>query len=169
MMLAGNPRLRNVSPETIEHRWQMLHIACADEEELVPDATEIDDRCVTRTIETIEKLGGERSKPVIWILGDDAAQKMASWVRYEKIPHKASLLVLKRTNVCLERVCSDFQLVDNPVDLAREAGRIYVLRDPVLDISATTIRNKISNQQSVARWLHPGVLAYIIDMHLYQT
>lgn len=169
MMLAGNPRLRKTSPETIEHRWHMLQIACAEEDELVPDDTELHDDCATRTVETVEKLGGERDKPVIWVLGDDAAKNMASWVRYETIRRKASLLILKRTNVCIERVSRDFAPVDDPVELVREAGRIYVFRNPVLDISATTIRNKISQHESVARWLHPGVLAYIIDTHLYQA
>ena len=169
MMLAGNPRLRKAAPEEIEHRWQMLQIACADVEKLVPDDTEMHDTSATRTVETIEKLGGDRHRPVIWVLGDDAAVNIANWIRYETIRQKASLLILKRANVRLEKVSRDFELVDAPVELAFEAGRIYIYRDSVLDISATKIRNKISQNESVARWLHPGVLAYIIDTHLYQT
>ena len=169
MMLAGNPRLRKSSPETIEHRWRMLQIACADEQRLVPDDTEMHDKGATRTIETIEKLGGERTRPVIWVLGDDAAVNMASWIRYETIPRKASVFIQKRTNICLEQVLSDFELVDNPVELAKRAGRIYISSEPVLNISATIIRTKISQRKPVDRWVHSGVLTYIIERHLYQA
>ena len=169
MMLAGNPRLRKSSPESIEHRWRMLQIACADEAQLVPDNTEMHDRCSTRTIETIEKLGGECTKPVIWVLGDDAAANMESWIRYETIRQKASVFIHKRTDVHLERLLSDFELVENPLKIASKAGQIYISRDPVLDISATTIRAKISQREPVDRWLHPGVLTYIIERHLYQA
>ena len=169
MMLAGNPRLRDESPEAIQHRWHMLQLACAQEANLIPDATEIHDIAPTRTIETIEKLGGERDKPVIWALGDDAAVSLPRWVRYETLRLKASIFILKRTNVCLAPVYDGFQMVNQAVDLALEAGRLYVSTCPVLDISATTIRNKILQQKSVDCWLHPEVLAYIIDKQLYQA
>lgn len=169
MMLAGNPRLRDESPESNKHRWHMLQLACADEVNLIPDATELQDRCATRTVETIEKLGGDRDKPVIWVLGDDAAVNMPRWVRYDTLRQRASILILKRTNVCLAAVFDDFQMVDQASDLALEAGRVYISQKPVLDISATTIRNNISQKKSVNRWLHPDVLTYIIDKHLYRT
>ena len=168
-MLAGNPRLRDESPESINHRWHMLQLACADEVNLIPDATELQDRCATRTVETIEKLGGDRDKPVIWILGDDAAVNMPRWVRYDTLRQRTSILILKRTNVCLAAVFDDFQIVDQASDLALQAGRVYISQKPVLDISATTIRNNISQKKSVNRWLHPDVLTYIIDKHLYRT
>lgn len=169
MMLAGNPRLRDDSPESIQHRWNMLQLACAKEMNLVPDDTEMHDTGPTCTVETIEKLGGEREKPVIWALGDDAAASLPRWVRYETLRRKASVFILKRTSVCLARVYEDFSMVNRPIDLALEAGRIYVSQKSVSDISATTIRHKISQRKSVTRWLHPDVLAYIIDTHLYQT
>lgn len=169
MMLAGNPRLRDGSPESTEHRWRMLQLACAEEINLIPDATETHDGGATRTIETIEKLGGNRNNPVIWAIGDDAAANMPRWVRYESLPLKSSIFIFKRTDVCLAQIYRDFALVNHPTDLALEAGRIYVTRNPVIDISATTIRSRISQGTSVRHWLHPEVLAYIIDKHLYRT
>lgn len=168
-MLAGNPRLRDEFPEAIQHRWQMLQLACAAEVNLIADATEMHDMGSTRTIETVEKLGGRPDKPVIWALGDDAAASLPRWVRYDALRLKASFFVLKRTNVCLAPVCDDFQMVDHASDLAAEAGRVYISQSPVLDISATTIRNKISQNKPVNRWLHPEVLAYIIDKQLYRA
>ncbi len=169
MMLAGNPRLRDGSPESIEHRWRMLRLACEEEINLIPDSTETHDGGATRTIETIERLGGNRNKPVIWVLGDDAASNMPHWVRYESLPLKSSVFILKRTDVCLTQIYRDFELVKHPTDLALEAGRIYVSRNPVIDISATRIRSGISQGKSVGHWLHPEVYTYIIDMHLYRT
>lgn len=169
MMLAGNPRLRDETPEAMQHRWEMLQLACASEVNLIPDATEMHDIGPTSTIKTIEKLGGQHDKPVIWALGDDAAASLPQWVRYDTLRLKASVFILKRTNVCLAPVYDDFQVVDHATDLAFEAGRAYVAQIPVLDISATTIRNKISRQKSVNRWLHPEVHAYIIDKQLYRA
>ena len=169
MMLAGKPRLRDDLPTSIQHRWHMLQLACADEPNLLPNATETNGDGATRTIETIEKLDGASDRPVIWALGDDAASNMPRWIRFEAIRLKASILVMVRTKACLATVRREFELVNLPVNLTCEAGRMYVAEDPVLDISATTIRNEIRNGKSVERWLHPDVLAYIIDMHLYQT
>ena len=169
MMLAGNPRLRGASPESTQHRWHMLQLACADELNLIPNDSEIYGHRATRTIETIEKLGGERDRPVIWALGDDAARNMPRWIRYEALRLKSSIFILNRTNACLTRICHDFEPVNRPTDLALLAGRLYVSQAPVLDVSATTIRREISHRKSVKQWLHPEVLAYIIDTHLYGT
>ena len=169
MMLAGNPRLRDASPESIQHRWHMLRLACADDVNLIPNDAETHGNRSTRTIETVEKLGGARNRPVIWALGDDAALNMPHWIKYETLRLKSSFFILKRTNACLSQVYQDFELVKVPLDLAQQAGRIYISSDPVLDVSATTIRSNIFDRKSVKQWLHPNVLAYIIDTHLYQT
>lgn len=170
MMLAGYPRLRDNSPESIAHRWHMLRLACADERNLIPNASETCGERATQTIETIQKLGGVADRPVIWALGDDAAANMPRWIQFETIREKASILVLNRTKACLAPVRQAFELVKHPTDLARKAGRMFVIEEPGLDVSATTIRNEIRKEKkSVESWLHPDVLSYIIDMHLYRT
>lgn len=169
MMLAGNPRLRDSAPVSSQHRWHMLQLACAGEVNLIPDNTEIQTDVETHAIDTVEKLGGESKKPVILALGDDAAAQLRRWVRYESIRLKTSIIILKRTNACLRSVYHDFEIVDVPNDLFVQGGRIYVSTEPVVEISASTVRDRIRQRKSVDRWIHPAVYAYIIDTHLYQT
>ena len=169
MMLAGKPRLRTELPASTRHRWHMLELACREQSTLVPDDTELASMHETQTASTVESLGGAPDKPVIWVLGDDAAVGMQSWIRYQSLREMTSLYVLTRNNVRLDSIRKDFIEVFNPNELSNAGGRIYVCNEPVPDISATSIRNSLMRGESVERWLHPAVFAYIIEEHLYQA
>ncbi|MEI7504104.1 MAG: hypothetical protein WCJ61_12555, partial [Paludibacter sp.] len=53
-----------------------------------------------------------------------------------------------------------------------EVADIYpqmkLLSSPIYDISSTEIREYISQKKDVSQWLHPSVLQFIKDNHLYQ-
>ena len=167
MMLAAQPRLRGDTAATIQQRWHMLQLACANESCLTPDDSELQMSGETRTIDTVEHLGGTKSQPVIWILGDDAAAKLHHWVRYDDLREKTSMFVFNREGTDLTEVRNDFILVKDPLTLGNTAGQMHVSDHKVLDISASMIRQHFREERDVARWLHTDVLAYIIERNLY--
>ena len=147
----------------------MLQLACQGESNLLPDSSEMDVGGAASTIDTVEHLVDTTGHPVIWALGDDAAANLRRWVRYDDLKKKASMFVLKRTGVDLNTICRDFEMLDEPRQLAIRGGGIFVSTHKVLDISATSIRLRIRQCQGLNNWLHPDVYDYIIDKHLYTT
>lgn len=169
MVLAGQPRLRTNIPKDLSHRWQMLQLACATEPRLIPDATEMRSDGETRTIDTLEKLGGTSTNPVILVLGDDTAVNLNQWARFDELSSKASLFVLKRLGLTLRSLANQFELSSEPQELAISSGRMYITKEAVSSISSTEIRAKLLQRDAVKSLLHTDVFDYIIDKDLYHT
>ena len=167
MMLAARPRLRSAVQATNDQRWDMLNLACNEEELLIPDASELRISGVTRTIDTVTRLDGKPESPVVWILGDDAASQLPGWVRYGELREKTSFFLFRRTGTDLTKLQSDFEIVAEPLALAKKSGRLYVSDYQTLSISATEIREHCAEGSVPKVLLHRGVWDYIIQHNLY--
>lgn len=150
-------------------RWKMLQLACADEPKLQPDALEMQSEGETRTILTVEQLGGSARTPVVLVLGDDTAKNLSEWTRYEELNSKSSLLILKRSGDTMNSIAKEFDLVADPRELALSSGRMYITNQCVLQVSSTAIRARLERRESAKSLLHPDVYNYIIDKDLYQV
>ena len=169
-MLAPNPRLRSNRPTAIEHRSNMLNLACAGERYLVPDLSEVHSRQdETRTVDTVTRLGGTATHPVIWILGDDVAVNLKDWVRYDELRTRTSFFLIRRTNSDLKELEDDFEFVDEARLLVQKSSRIFISRTQMPVISSTKVRSESLNSNLVGQWLHPDVEDYIIKLSLYKS
>lgn len=169
MLLAARPHLRKGTPAPLEDRWHMLQLACEQEPALVADDTEIRLTGKVSSIDTVEALGGRRERPVIWILGDDAAIKLPRWIGYERLTQAISIFVYQRTNEDLTSLATDFIPSNSALGLCIEAGQMFVSSQPVLDISASAIRCKARQRIPIEHDLHPDVYAHIMNNHFYQA
>ncbi len=88
------------------------------------------------------------------MIGSDNAVIFNEWKDYRKLLETYPVFVYPRTGF-------DFQTV------AQKYPRMQLLNTPLYDISSTEIRAKIKDNQNASEWLHPSVLAYIQENHLY--
>ena len=183
LLLSARPGHRAEPQATVEQRWQMLRLACADDGRLSPDDTEI--RRAARqgrpsyTVETLEELREQQPRAVLaWVIGSDAYRELMTWHRWREVLGLTNLVVLHRPGTPL-------QLADELDALTRErrlaqppqqpSGGVLVLEATMRDVSSTTIRQALAaaGRQSsghcaaVADLLPPAVYTYIIEHHLY--
>jgi nicotinate-nucleotide adenylyltransferase len=137
-----------------EHRWTMTQLAVAG-----VSYFEADDREVTRDgwTYTVDTLREYPDDDLFLIVGSDAAAGIPTWHRPDVLLELAQLAVVPRPGT------------DRSAVEAALPGGFHWLGGPELDLSSTTLRNRVAAGDTI-RFLVPDlVAAYIEDHGLYSS
>ena len=182
MLLSARPGHRGATGASATQRWEMLKLACADDGRLVPDDTEL--RRAERlgrpsyTVETLEELrAGAADASLAWVVGSDAYRELTEWHRWREVFDLANLVVLHRpgAELSLSEPLESLTHERRATRLEARAGQVLVLDAPMLDVSATAVRERLAGRTQdeprdttqVADLLPPAVYTYIKEHHLY--
>jgi len=163
-MPAGQPWLKTeriITPA--EHRLQMLRLALAGQTGFRISEMEIQRPGPTYTIDTINQLKKDLNAEdeLFFILGQDILMQLPQW-------HEASALV----QLCY-LVAAPRPGVKKPDLKALElkipgiTQRVMLLKEPMIDISATDIRERVARGLSVRHLVPEPVNRYIKEQRLY--
>lgn len=139
------------------HRLAMLRRATASNDDFVVSDVEIVREGVSYTVDTVRFLKEAHAQHTFFlVMGGDMFVDFPSWRKPDEIAAHVSLIVYARPNADLSSVPARY----------RKAARI--VETPLLDISGTDIRRRMSSGRS-CRYLVPDeVLCYIQDHSLYR-
>ena len=159
------------------HRVAMLQLAVADCDELVVDTREVARDAPSYMVDTLLSLREEVSSDIPFVLGmgADAFADLHTWHRWLQLFEFASIAVFQRpgaravTDAGLLAQMEKRTLQDASGVNAVANGAIVFLATPVLEISATDIRERLSRRRSAQFLLRESVHTYIHQHHLYQT
>jgi nicotinate-nucleotide adenylyltransferase len=162
-------------------RLAMLRLAVTEFPGLVVDDRELRRAGKSYTVDTLTDLRRDYpDQPLLLLLGADAFGGLPTWHRWRELFALAHLVVVERPGVDLEASLPTpllaiwrERLVADPASLfSRPAGAILMQGIAPLDVSATTIRERIAKGGGGAEMggglLPPAVLAYIELHHLYR-
>lgn len=174
MILSARPGHRSAPVASLNHRWCMLKIACRSEPGLVPDDTEMKRCAPSYTVDTLLSIRAEHpGQSIAWTLGSDAFTGLPSWHRWQDVLSLTNLVLLARPGAD-DLTGGDADLVGlleshRVNDLHdRPAGGVLVLKDiPLLNTSATEVRERLTKHLSVESLVPPAVAAYITEHDLY--
>ena len=170
-----SPPHRAAPVATPAQRLAMLELATAGNTGFACDGRELVRGGRSYTIETLEPLRRESgTRPLCFIMGMDAFSRINTWRRWTALLDCAHIIVVDRPGK--EPRFDDREVAKLFVEHAaacpdalnaQPAGRILKLDAPLLDISATHIRELIAAGRS-PRWLLPDtVIDYIGKEKLY--
>ena len=176
LLPAGTPPHRKPPQATTKQRLEMLRLAQTEFPKL-----EIDDRETRRSgpsymADTLQELRGEYPyRPLLLVIGQDAANHLHSWFHWEQLFSLAHIVVLTRPGAKTEyprelarqiqpRLSSNVQQL-----LHSQAGAVLHLEVESIDISATIIKSVIRLGRSPKSMLPGAVLDYIHENRLYLT
>lgn len=111
------------------------------------------------TIDTVHSLRAQGYKEVSWLIGADMLMLLPMWHRSRELIHEADMLVMNRPGCVIEweKLPKEFRALEaNLVDA------------PLVDISATDIRERIRAGKSVVGLLPEPVIRYIDEKGLYR-
>lgn len=171
MVLAARPGHREDPHAPVEHRWAMLQLACAEHEGLIADDIELQRRGISYTIDTVSEIHARGDIPC-WILGQDAFATLPSWHRWQALLDVCNLVVVIRPGderdepEALQNLCRQHEVTS--FDASR-VGQIFRLQAPMLEISATQVREQLATQGASPHLLADPVYTYITQHKLYQT
>lgn len=149
VLAAQSPHKTTASPASAAARWRMLEAAIAQEEGFSASRIEIDRPPPSYSIATVEQLrGANPDAEFFFLIGEDNLAQLPHWHRFEELNRLVQFLVLDRSGATPE-------------------DRYPIVRRKI-DISATTIRNRVASGRSI-RYLVPEAVEEIIRReNLYQ-
>jgi nicotinate-nucleotide adenylyltransferase len=134
-------------------RWAMCRLAAAEAAYMVADDTEMRRSGPTYTIDTIDTIGSE----VVLILGADTAAGIPTWHRWEEVVERAHIAVVPRRGT-------------TEAEIRSAIGSSYTMLEmPVIDLSATQIRDHVRAGRRPRFLVPDSVLEYIVRNSLYRN
>jgi nicotinate-nucleotide adenylyltransferase len=178
---AALPNLRARPGTEAQHRLQMVRLAVQGNPRLAVDDRELRREGTSYTVDTLAELRSElgAAAPFYLILGADAFVRLRAWSRWLQLFDLAHVAVATRPGYDLEgalALCGELEAQWNArhasgpaACAAQPGGRIVRLPIPLLEISATDLRARMSRGHSVRYLLPPTVVDYIAAHRLYGT
>ena len=146
-------------------RWEMLRRAVSGDATLGASDVELRRGGPSYSIDTIESFGD--GDAIVWIVGSDGLDTFPTWHRYLAFARRCHIVVVVRPGTAVAPL-PGFRQVDDPACLARsERGCLWVLATPMLDVSATGIRQILADGGDASALLPSPVWTYIRQRGLY--
>jgi nicotinate-nucleotide adenylyltransferase len=146
----------DLSPTFI--RLKLVEAAIEGYEEFKASRIEIDRKDISYTIHTLQEFKKYEKLPeseMYYIIGIDNLADFHMWKEPDKIMELARIVVIRRSGTDDQKINSKY------------IQKVTFLESPIIDISATEIRNKINLGIDVSDLLPPSVLKVINDYGLY--
>lgn len=174
LLPAGQPPHRDHTDAEAYHRLAMLELALAPYPDLTVDEREVRRSGPSYMVETLASIREEVGEvPIMLCLGQDAANSLDSWHRWQELFELAHLVVMKRPRSRpryrepVARQLRRRRARDTSVLMNDVSGRVRYLEVTQLAISSTDIRRQLSAGRDPRFLLPATVLAYIRKHGLY--
>jgi nicotinate-nucleotide adenylyltransferase len=144
------------------HRLAMSRLAFAELPQAVVDDREIRRSGPSYTVDTLAEIAAERPGVQLYLLiGDDQRRSLPAWHRISDIARLAIICAAARDSQVAAWHTGETSPAPAP------GPDIHPLHMPLMPISATDIRERLSRQSGVAGLVAPAVERYIHEHHLY--
>ena len=140
-----------------EHRYQMALLAIGENPHFEVSRIELERAGPSYTIETLKalkELYGETTE-LAWIIGADSLIEYKVWRDFDEVLAQCVMIATTRPNYDLNRV---------PLEIRK---RVTTFPITGVDISATTIRERVRKGLSIRYLVPDGVQTYIDQHQLY--
>ncbi len=153
-----NPFKENHELAPEEHRLHMARLACANQNNIRVSDIEFGLPKPSFTIDTIRTLCTQHPEHTFQlIIGEDNVGAFERWKEFETLLRLVELVVYPRTFVSPEI----------PSALQPFKTRIHFLSGQLIDVSATSIREKVRFSESIDGLIPQDVIDYIAQHNLY--
>jgi len=161
---AGQPphkRSSRISPA--EHRLEMVRLAIAGNGYFTASRVDIDREGPSYTVDTIRLLHDQWGAGVriYYLIGSDSLAELPTWYQPERLLEICQVVAVPRPGYE-----PDLESLD--VKIPGAAERIRMLNMPVVDLSATEIRDRIRDRRSIRYLVPDAVQRYIYRHRLYR-
>ena len=159
----GRPWLKAGKPLTrAEHRIEMVRLAIAGSPYCKLSTMEIDRGGPSYTIDTMAELKKKRGDEdeLFFILGWDSLAELTEWREPERIIRLCQLVAVPRPGYPQP----DLNMLERSI--SGLSGRVVILDKPEVDISASDIRERVEQGESISGLVPEAVERYIREKGL---
>jgi len=146
-----------------EARLEMVELAVADDERFETSRLELDREGPSYTADTLEQLAKESPEDELFlILGGDQAAALGAWHKPEKVLERATVAVF-------ERVSWGRNAIGIKIGRLPGAERVRYLDMPLMQVSSSAIRRRVSEDLPIRYLVPDRVEEYIRENNLYAS
>lgn len=154
MVTPQNPMKAQSGLLADHHRYEMVYRAIEDYPKLRVSNFEFSLPKPSYTINTLTHLSDKYKHEFAIIMGMDSLQTLSKWKNYEQILQQYSIIVYPRPGY------------DGGAFLNHE--HVQVVHAPLMEISASFIRDAIKSGKNIKAFLPPKVWEYLDEMNFYR-
>ncbi|MDX8379118.1 MAG: nicotinate-nucleotide adenylyltransferase [Gallionella sp.] len=177
----GHPPHRDTPQVSAEYRSAMVQLAIANHPAFVLDEREVKGVNKCYTVDTLHELRRDlgETQAICLLMGGDAFLQLHTWHEWKQILNLAHIVVgyrpgftlKKRIHNAAPQLYQHYQKHLCHVDYLSQhpAGGIAELAIPKLEISATLIRTRITENRTIRYLLPETVANYIYQHNLYTS
>ena len=160
--------LKRTSPQAKDSdRINMIKLAIAGNEIFQVSDYELKKPRPSYTLETVRhfqnEYGGETA--ICWLAGADSIDELPHWYKITELMEACNLCIMFRAG-CKPPDFAKFEAIW-PANLVEKLQR-NIIPTPLIDVSSTEIRKRLTAGLSAADMLHPDVADYIRTHNLYR-
>lgn len=148
-------------------RLDMIALAIADNEKFCLSDCELKRPEPSYTLQTVRHFHQHygQDAAIYWLTGADSVDDLPAWYKICELINRCNLCVMLRAGF----QPPDFDKFEDVLGHERLTKlKQNVVPTPLIDISSTQIRKRLSLGRDVTDMLHPAVLDYIRKHNLYQ-
>lgn len=158
------------------HRFAMAVLATQGRDDLSVSPLELERGEVSYTVDTLEALRRQYAEAVFdWIIGEDNVAELAKWKNIERIFELANFVVLTRTGEggtdggqTGETAGEESGSTECGDCTPPRAGAMIYAHNEAVPVSATEIRRRLRDGESIDGFVDPLVARYIHHNGLYR-
>lgn len=159
------PHKESANLVSCEHRLNMCRLACLNLPYAEVSDFEIKLEGKSYTYRTLELLKSQnKNDEFFFIVGADMFLSMQNWKNPEIIFELATVIAIPRDEDSVSQLSNHYENV-----LKKMGAKAIVLKDSVLTVSSTYIRDNIDNQSALQSLIDSRVYNYIKENNLYRV
>lgn len=159
------PHKESTNLVSCEHRLNMCRLACLNLPYAEVSDFEIKLEGKSYTYRTLELLKSQnKNDEFFFIVGADMFLSMQNWKNPEIIFELATVIAVPRDEDSVSQLSNHYENV-----LKKMGAKAIVLKDSVLTVSSTYIRDNIDNQSALQSLIDSRVYNYIKENNLYRV
>jgi nicotinate-nucleotide adenylyltransferase len=159
-----------------EHRLEMCRLAVAGEPRLAVSSLELERGGASYTVDTLESIhASDPDGQLTFIVGADVARTLPAWREPARILELAGIAVAARSGSSEKDVLGTIASLGGRRDgasvagAAPAAGEVRFLKMAPMEISSSTVRERVARGQPVEQLVGPAVAGYIAEHGLYRS
>lgn len=156
----GKPPHKNIFTHAT-HRLNMLKLAISGNKSFQICSYEIKKKETSYTYETLRYLKKTLNKEIYFFVGEDSIKEIHTW-------HAPELILKFCTLVYAKRVGYNFHGERYLKARGLDYGKVKEIKTPLIEISSSTIRNRVNQGLSIKYLVPPPVEEYIRTHKLYK-
>jgi nicotinate-nucleotide adenylyltransferase len=157
------PHKRSARITASEHRLQMVRLAIAANGHFSISRVDLDRRGPSYTVDTmhlLQEAWGPDTR-IHFLIGGDSLAELPTWHQPERLIEICQVVAVPRPGYD-----PDLDALDR--ELPGAADRVQVLHTPLVDLSATEIRDRVRDRRSIRYLVPEAVEQYIYRHRLYR-